>query len=344
MQRAIALVVLLGLMPGTAAARDLSALRPLPRPVDLAASPLLLPPPPTGLRPLPRPADLVAAAPLLAQPTGPRPLPRPADLATYGLGQIAAADTSLPPPPGGLRPLPRPVDLLPPLQTAVTTPPDLTGPAAPPPRPDFSALADAAPAAEPPATPKKGGLFGGLFSGPATTPTAKSAKSGYVCGDPDIKGVELAPIQSPVKGCGVPEPVRVTSVAGMPLTNAATINCETASALKSWVNKGLRPAFGADKVAALIVIDSYSCRPRNNVRGAKISEHGRGKAIDIGGLKMADGTVLTVLHDFNRQMRQAYRAGCGIFGTTLGPGSDGFHENHMHFDTARQRGGGSYCR
>ena len=33
----------------------------------------------------------------------------------------------------------------------------------------------------------------------------------------------------------------------------------------------------------------------------------------------------------------------GIFGTTLGPGSDGYHEDHMHFDTAHQRGG-AYCR
>jgi hypothetical protein len=27
----------------------------------------------------------------------------------------------------------------------------------------------------------------------------------------------------------------------------------------------------------------------------------------------------------------------------LGPGSDGFHEDHLHYDVARH-GGGAYCR
>jgi hypothetical protein len=38
-----------------------------------------------------------------------------------------------------------------------------------------------------------------------------------------------------------------------------------------------------------------------------------------------------------------HRAACGRFGTTLGPGSDGMHEDHLHFDTARHANG-PYCR
>ncbi|MCC6519568.1 MAG: extensin family protein, partial [Tabrizicola sp.] len=38
-----------------------------------------------------------------------------------------------------------------------------------------------------------------------------------------------------------------------------------------------------------------------------------------------------------------YKAGCGYFMTTLGPGSDGYHEDHFHFD-ASARKGGAYCR
>jgi hypothetical protein len=38
-----------------------------------------------------------------------------------------------------------------------------------------------------------------------------------------------------------------------------------------------------------------------------------------------------------------HRAACGTFGTTLGPGSDGMHEDHFHYDTARHRNG-AYCR
>jgi hypothetical protein len=172
---------------------------------------------------------------------------------------------------------------------------------------------------------------------------APARTSGYVCGDKDIVGVQLADIGSRTRGCGVDDPVQVTMVDGIGLTQAATMDCNTALALKRWINEGVRPAFGRDKVVGLQVAAHYICRSRNNVRGARISEHGRGKAIDISGFIMASGKVLTVASNFNKQMRAAHKAACGIFGTTLGPGSDGYHEDHLHLDTANH-GNGPYCR
>lgn len=169
------------------------------------------------------------------------------------------------------------------------------------------------------------------------------SKKGSVCGIADIKGETLAPIPGKLKGCGIENPVRVTSVAGVQLSTPATINCETAKALKSWINKGVEPIYGKGQVVELQVFASYACRGRNNKKNAKVSEHGRGNAIDIGGLTLANGKTVTVLHNFDRPMKQAHKAACGIFGTTLGPGSDGYHENHMHFDVARYRGK-PYCR
>lgn len=203
---------------------------------------------------------------------------------------------------------------------------------APPPRPVITPVA----AVE---APRKG-----LFA-PRAKPSKKpkASRAGSVCGDPQIKGKTLPRITSKTKGCGIDEPVSITSISGARLSTPATIDCPTAIALNKWVQKGLRPAFPTADIAALMVVDSYSCRPRNNVRGAKISEHGRGKAIDIAGVVFTNGKELTVQRNF-RALRKAYKAGCGIFGTTLGPGSDGYHEDHMHFDTARQRGGGAYCR
>ncbi|MGL5009376.1 MAG: extensin family protein, partial [Paracoccaceae bacterium] len=116
-----------------------------------------------------------------------------------------------------------------------------------------------------------------------------------------------------------------------------------ANALSQWVDQGLRPAFEGQEIAGIQVAAHYICRTRNNRPGARISEHGRGKAIDISGIILGDGTLLTVANNWNRAMRAAYQAGCGIFGTTLGPGSDGYHEDHMHFDTASHRNG-PYCR
>ena len=51
-------------------------------------------------------------------------------------------------------------------------------------------------------------------------------------------------------------------------------------------------------MAALQVAGSYICRTRNNVKGAPISEHGRGKAIDIAAIVLANGTTVTVLDDW----------------------------------------------
>lgn len=180
------------------------------------------------------------------------------------------------------------------------------------------------------------------------TPHAKPAKKpkvgakGSVCGDPSIKGETLPPVTSNTRGCGIEDPVRVTMVDGVRLSQAATIDCPTARALKTWIQKGMRPAFGRSDVVELNVAAHYVCRPRNNVRGGKISEHGRGKAIDISGFVLSNGKEMSVQGNFNKTIRKAHKAACGIFKTTLGPGSDGYHEDHLHFDTA-SRTGNAYC-
>ncbi|RRH74822.1 extensin family protein [Falsigemmobacter faecalis] len=172
---------------------------------------------------------------------------------------------------------------------------------------------------------------------------------GAVCGVPGIMGETLSPIAARVGGCGIANPVKITSVNGVRLSQAATMDCDTARALNAWVQRGLKPAFGATNggVTGLQIAGSYVCRTRNHRAGAKISEHGRGRAVDISGIQFANGAKLSILRDYKgRQgspIRAAHRAACGIFGTTLGPGSDGMHEDHLHFDTARHRNG-AYCR
>jgi hypothetical protein len=177
--------------------------------------------------------------------------------------------------------------------------------------------------------------------------SAVKSKKGSVCGDPAIKGEALSPILSRVKGCSVDQPVRVTSVDGVTLSQSAVINCDTARALKQWIRTGLKPAFGRKEVVSLRVAASYACRPRNNVKGARTSEHGAGNAIDISMITLAGGKSVSVAEDWRRPagkpMKKAYRAACGTFGTTLGPDGDRYHKDHMHFDIARQRGG-PYCR
>lgn len=282
----------------------------------------------TSPRPLPRPVEAAAT-------TAPRPKPRP-PVTELPQAVPPEALAQLPPSLAApvVRPMPRPAALAAPVPAllAVTVAKALPGTVRPMPRPE-ALLASA------PVKPEKGGL-GALFGN--RKPRKPVATDGFVCSDPDIRGDELAPVTSKVKGCGIDEPVRVTQIDGIRLRGTATINCETASALKTWIEKGMRPAMSKE-VVELQIAGSYVCRPRNNVRGNKISEHGRGKAVDIAAFVFSDGSEWSVSRDYNRQMRKAHKAACGIFGTTLGPGSDGYHEDHLHFDTASYRNG-PYCR
>ncbi|SLN22065.1 hypothetical protein ROJ8625_00857 [Roseivivax jejudonensis] len=175
-------------------------------------------------------------------------------------------------------------------------------------------------------------------------------RRGSICGDPAIQGEAVGYVPGRIAACGIRDGVRVRSVSGVALSQQAMIDCPTARALKAWVDRGLKPAVGqvGGGVSELRVAAHYACRTRNNQPGAKVSEHGKGRAIDISAIRLRDGTNLTVQGGYYSDnqgpiLRRAYRAACGIFGTTLGPDSDRFHQDHFHFDTARYRSG-SYCR
>ncbi|MEO0829345.1 MAG: extensin family protein [Pseudomonadota bacterium] len=173
---------------------------------------------------------------------------------------------------------------------------------------------------------------------------------GSVCGDPSIRGKSVQPVTGKIRGCGIAQPVQITAVDGVALSRGSLMDCTTAQALKTWVATGLRPAIGkrGGGVAGLKVAAHYSCRTRNNQPGARISEHGKGRAIDISAIVLKDGTEITVLEGWRSRkhsaiLRSAHKAACGPFGTVLGPNADRFHQDHFHFDTARY-GNGAYCR
>jgi hypothetical protein len=52
-------------------------------------------------------------------------------------------------------------------------------------------------------------------------------------------------------------------------------------------------------------------------------------------------TDVHVARDYRERMRRSI---CGRFTTVLGPGSDGYHENHIHMDLAERRGGYRMCQ
>jgi hypothetical protein len=154
-------------------------------------------------------------------------------------------------------------------------------------------------------------------------------------------------------GCGGPDIVLLERVAladraDVAIDPPATLRCETAEAIASFVQMGLAPAV-VPMGGALVAVenfDSYECRGRNRIVGAQLSEHGRANALDIRALRLKDGRVLhptddTVPHAFRLAMKNI---ACARFTTVLGPGSDGYHEDHIHVDLAMRVSGYRLCQ
>ena len=287
-------------------------------------------------------AAAAGPAPAPAPDASPRPWPRP-----EGAGPVAP-----PPDPAALPELPRTVARLR-LAAAAAPAPVVQAPAL-----AFAGLAAArlrgfppgiAPGPQPSARPEDLArrIEAGLFRFRRRKPNY--SVDGSLCGEPAIRGVAVDPIPGRLPGCGIADPVKVTEVAGVSLSTGALMDCPTAKALLTWVQKGAIPAVGrtGGGLTGLKVAAHYACRTRNNRPGAKISEHGRGRAIDLSAFHLESGAI-SVLSDWGkgrkgRILAKMRKAACGPFGTVLGPGSDSYHRDHFHFDTARYRSG-AYCR
>jgi hypothetical protein len=152
--------------------------------------------------------------------------------------------------------------------------------------------------------------------------------------------------------CGVADGVRLEAVwlrdkTRVALTPPAIVRCTFAEAIVQWVREDVAPAVRAlgGPLKSLDNYAAYDCRGRNRVAGAKLSEHGKANALDIRSVKLANGTLLgltdpQVAKDFRLGLRKST---CARFTTVLGPGSDGYHEDHVHVDLAERAGGHRLC-
>jgi hypothetical protein len=147
-------------------------------------------------------------------------------------------------------------------------------------------------------------------------------------------------------GCGGEDLVRLEAVVladkrRVALTPAATLRCKMAMAIADWVRTDVAPLAAGlgSPLSALDNYDSYECRGRNRIVGAQLSEHGRANALDVRGFRLVDGrdiglTDRTVPRELRETVLQSV---CARFPTVLGPGSDWYHEEHIHLDLMERR-------
>ena len=156
--------------------------------------------------------------------------------------------------------------------------------------------------------------------------------------------------------CGIDYPFKVAAFTNgsVGLTSKVTLACPIIPRIDTWLDEIVKPA--AMMYFGIPVIDvragSYSCRPRNNQRGAKVSEHAFGNALDVMAFVLANGREVTVVKGWKGDpaeqefLREAFVGACRYFNTVLGPGSDSYHYDHLHLDLARHnpRGDRRVCR
>ena len=150
-------------------------------------------------------------------------------------------------------------------------------------------------------------------------------------------------------GCTALGSVQLLEI-GTPVSNLGAMTCPVARQFARWTREAVQPAarqwFGS-RVVKIESMGTYSCRSLNGQAGQKLSEHGRANAVDIGAFVLADGRRITVLDgwsgsDSNARgfLRAVHQDGCRRFQVGLGPDSNAYHRDHLHFDMGR----GPYCR
>jgi len=161
---------------------------------------------------------------------------------------------------------------------------------------------------------------------------------------PDIHGVG---------GCGGEDLVRLEAVVlpdkrRVAVKPAAILRCPMASAIADWIRTDMAPlavSLGS-VISDLDNFDSFECRGRNRVVGAQLSEHGRANALDVRGLKLANGQSISLTdRTVSRGLRESVlHSACARFMTVLGPGSDWYHEDHIHLDLMERRNNYKICQ
>jgi hypothetical protein len=142
--------------------------------------------------------------------------------------------------------------------------------------------------------------------------------------------------------------VRMSATVQIPVKPAPMIRCTMAEQLTLWIRDEAAPriAKAGPPLRQVDTYDDFNCRGRNRVIGARMSEHGRGNAVDIRSFTLHDNklifpTDMRAPKDLRVDLREA---ACRRFTTVLGPGSDGYHEEHIHLDLAERNNNYRICQ
>ncbi|HXP95874.1 MAG TPA: extensin family protein, partial [Telmatospirillum sp.] len=73
-------------------------------------------------------------------------------------------------------------------------------------------------------------------------------------------------------------------------------------------------------------------------RPERLSQHAFGRALDVTGFELADGTVISVMKDWRNRgaksefLHQVAQGACKMFSVVLTPNYNAEHHDHLHLD------------
>jgi hypothetical protein len=142
------------------------------------------------------------------------------------------------------------------------------------------------------------------------------------------------------EGCGVDGAVRISRSA-ISWNRPATMGCQLAARLWGFETTVLQPAARRTlgrTVRKLSHAGAYDCRGERGGRPERLSEHALGRAIDITGFELDDGSVVSVLKDWRGSgaksefLHQVAAGACQVFSVVITPNHNALHSDHLHMD------------
>lgn len=175
-------------------------------------------------------------------------------------------------------------------------------------------------------------------------------------GDPDRcrvllerSGIAFRPLPERAVGqCTISGAVQMRSGGALDLAfrpAGLSPSCPVAAGLALWTWNVVQPAalrhFGR-RIAAIDHYGSFSCRRIYGRSEGNWSEHSSANAVDIAGFRLADGSRVSVLGDWDGDgakaafLREVRTGACPLFATVLSPDYNAAHADHLHFDQAER--------
>jgi hypothetical protein len=189
---------------------------------------------------------------------------------------------------------------------------------------------------------------------PAPQPAAVAPKPGDLSalqqcqGSLDEFGIDFqrVPSFSNAKGCGMADGVKVAT-GGVDLNRPAELSCELAVAFANFEYEFIQPLalrHLRHPVTRVWHAGTYDCREvRNGGKAKGLSQHAKGRAIDLTGFDVADGSVINIGRDWRTPgpkaefLRALVKRACERFDVVLTPDHDREHHDHVHLDLSGKK-------